>query len=379
MMRRLLAPFAPLLDYWRAAEQHSLFTHAAASAFFLFLSLPPALLSLVALIGMIPIEQWTEGTTESLLEGLRSFVEWYAPAETAQAVSTALELRMAPLLAGLQDLTTVALVQRIQELFDRTMPPDLARAVGAITANILGNPKPSLVTASFLVILWSSSGATRAAMRALGTIYEVRRRSWFVRNALALGLTVGLLLMWTLIIAILPVSNALAAGLVNYLGLDAGVMIGWSAFNWCIGGLLLFATVLSLNRLGPDVSLRLRAVLPGSLLTLVLWITLSWGLGAWMERSWHKYNATYGTLAGVIVLLLWSYMISLGLLLGAELNTAILRWKARAWNAGLEFDLEAATRAAVEREAVEDLVESAVSALGGRVLNVGRRTSRGSG
>lgn len=364
MRSRLLALFAPLLDVLQAIERHSLFTHAASTAFYVFLSLPPALLALVVLVGMVPIEQWTEESTRSFLELLRSGCDWVAPEDTASGLAVATEMRLAPLLSGLQGLTTPGLVHHIQGFLDRTLPPDMAKAIGGVTSNVLGNPKPSLLTASFFVILWSSSGATRSAMRALGTIYEVRRRSWFVRNAIALGLTLGFLLTWTLLIAVLPVSNALAVGVVRYLGLDAGVMIGWSTVNWCVGGGLLFLSVLTLSRFGPDASLRVRALVPGTLLTLGLWISLTYALGLWMERSWGKYNATYGALAGVIVLLLWCYTLSLGLLLGAELNTAILRWRRRAWGAGPELDVGSATRAAVEGEVVEDPLEHVVASLG---------------
>jgi membrane protein len=364
MKSRLLAPFAPLLDLIHAIERHSLFTHAASTAFYVFLSLPPALLSLVVLVGMIPIERWSEDSTRTFLEALFAICEWIAPSDSSQGMGVALEMRLAPLLSGLQDMTTPGLVQHIEDFLERTLPPDMARAIGGVTSNVLGNPKPSLLTASFFVILWSSSGATRSAMRALGAIYEVRRRSWFVRNAIGLGLTVGFLLTWTLLIAVLPISNALAIGVVRYLGLDAGVLIGWSTVNWCVGGGLLFLSVLTLSRFGPDASLRLRALVPGTLLTLCLWIALTYALGQWMERSWSKYNATYGALAGVIVLLLWCYTLSLGLLLGAELNTAILRWRRRAWDAGPEDDVSRATRAAVEGEVVEDPLEHVVASLG---------------
>lgn len=359
-MRTLLTP---LFDFARALDRHNVFTHGAATAFFLFLSLPPALLALVALVGMVPIEEWTEGSTAAFLDAARDVFSYFAPKESADAMLRAFEWRTAPLFAGLQDLTTVGLVQRVQELLDQALPADVARAVGTITANILGNPRPGLLTASFAVILWSASGATRAATRALGAIYEVQRRSWFARNALALGLTLGFLLTWTLSIAILPVSNALAVGVVSYLGLDAGVLVLWSSLNWVLGGALLWVTVLTLNRLGPGVSLRWRALVPGSLLTVALWIALSYGLGLWIQQSWNKYNTTYGTLAGVIVILLWSYLLALGLLLGAELNTAVLRWRRSRRGSGAGVDVAAQTREAVEGEVVLDPLERAVAAV----------------
>jgi membrane protein len=367
-MLSLLAPLAPVIDAARSIQRHSLFTHAAASAFFIFLSLPPAMLALVVLIGMIPIEEWTEHSTRSFFAGVHDFIGRFAEEDAANAISIILERRLAPLLAGFQDLTTVGLVDQIQDFLDEALPEEMAQAIGQVTSNILGNRTPGLLTASFVVMLWSASGAVRAVMRAFGTIYEVHGRSWFERNALSLGLTIAFLLTWTLCIAILPVGNAVIVGVVNYFGLDAGVMIAWRATSWCFGGVLLFLMVLSLNRLGPEVSLRWRALLPGSVLTMLLWYLLSEGLVFWMQHSWAKHNATYGALAGVIVLMLWCYLLSLGLLFGAELNTAVLRWRGRPWNAGSQADLEAATRRAVEGQVVVDPLASVVSAIESRVM-----------
>ncbi|HIG12677.1 MAG TPA: YihY/virulence factor BrkB family protein [Planctomycetes bacterium] len=358
VMRILRAVFVALRDFVRAVEVHGLFTHASASAFFLFLSLPPALLALVVMVGLIPIEEWTASGGQSLLESAQAAILWFAPEESAIALSHVLELRLAPLLAGLDDLSRVSLLEEIQGFLDRSAGPSLARSVGTILADILGNPKPGLLTASFFVILWSASGATRAAMRALGEIYEVRRRSWVKRNSLGLLLTVFFLLAWTVILALLPVFGALTRLTANYLDLGAGALAWWSATSWCLGALLLFLSVLVFHRLGPDVSLRSRALAPGSFLTVALWAGLSWGLGEWLEHSWQKHNSTYGALAGVIAVLLWCYLISLGLLLGAECNTALLRWRGRDRRVAGPLDLAAATRAVVEPEVVADPIEA---------------------
>jgi len=327
--RLIKIPFLTIRDFVRALERHALFTHAAATAFFLFLSLPPALLALVSLVGLIPIEEWSEATSAEFLRESRALLARFAPPTTAAALGNLLEFHLRPLLTQLQDLSPDQLVVHIGDLLERTMPPDLARTMTGIAENILGNPHPGLLTMSFIVILWSASGATRAAMRALTVIYEVRSRIWISRKTISVLLTVGFLAVWTVTIALIPVSNTVASAIVGHFGLDEGVRLVWSAINWGVGALVLLFTALLMNRFGPDVALRLRTVLPGCLLTVTLWVLLSYLLGHWMGSRWSSYNATYGTLAVVIALLLWCYLISLGLLLGAELNTALLVLRAR--------------------------------------------------
>lgn len=337
------------LRYLQAVQEHNLFTHAAAVAFFLFLSLPPALLALVSLIGLIPIEDWTEATTFELIEWGYWCLGLIMPADQLECLGLGYEIRFQPTLMELDNLSSVHVNARLGELLEERVHEDVADSLSGIIENILGNPRRGLLTVSFLTILWSASGVTRAAMRAMSAIYEVKHRSLLGRNALSLLLTVGFLATWTLALALLPVSNTLGRVVVNYFGFDQGVHLLWSSANWAIGALILLVSVLSLNRFGPDVELRVRALLPGSLLSVALWVLLTQALGRWLENSWGNYNATYGALASIIVLLLWCYLMAIGLLLGAELNTAILRFRQRGL-AGDEGDLHEATREAVEAE-----------------------------
>jgi membrane protein len=211
-----------------------------------------------------------------------------------------------------------------------------------------------------VTILWSAGGAARSAMCALGTIYEVKVRAWFSRSVVSFGLTVAFLLCWSLCLLLIPISNTVARVAVGYFGWDHGVLIVWGLVDWTLAGSLVFASILCLNRFGPDVPLRLQALVPGSLVTLGLWITMTFGLSKWMEYSWANYNTTYGALSVVIVLLLWCYLLSIGLLLGAEINTAILRLRSGGLEAAGKGDLHEAIRDAVEKqiEAIPILEES---------------------
>ncbi len=343
--------YRALLDILFSVQDHNLFTHAAACAFFLFLSLPPALLALVTLVGMIPIEAWTESTTIEVIEWITWAAGFLLPQEIVSCLGLGFEIRFYPDLLQLQDMSAVRVQSQVSEFLGGRVPQDLADSLEAIAKNILDNPRRGLLTVSFLVIVWSASGVTRAAMRAMSAIYEVRYRSMVGRNALSLALTIGFLISWTVIFALLPVSRTLSHLVVDYFGLDQGVGIVWSGINWGIGALMLLLSVLGLNRLGPDVQLRVWALLPGSIFTVLSWVLMTGAMGTWMTESWEHYDATYGVLAVIIVLLLWCYLMALGLLLGAELNTTILRLRARGLEAAGK-DHRQATRAAVETEIV---------------------------
>lgn len=347
LLRHLIA--LPL-DFARAVSDHDLFLNAAGSAFFLFLSIPPALLALVGLVGMIPIEEWSLTISEEFFEWMYVVLEWWVPPEAVQAYGLGLEWRLAPVVGAIGQLTPEAVVGEVSELVRSTLPPELAQSVVSLVEDIVGQPQSGLLTVGFVTIIWSASGATRSAMRALSRIYEAPPRAWWVRNSLSLMLTVGFMLVWVLSLAMLPLSEALSGLVVGYFGLDQGVQLLWSNLNTGMGIGALLVSVLFFHRTGPDVPLRLRALVPGSLLTVGLWVALSYGLGRWMERSWGNYSATYGTLAIVIVILLWCYLLCIGLLLGAELNTAVLRLRRLGLGRAGEMDVHEATRLALVGE-----------------------------
>jgi len=347
LVRQLISPPRDML---RAIGEHDLFLNAAGSAFFLFLSIPPALLTLVALVGMVPIEEWSRTVSEEFFEWMYIALEWWVPPEAVQLYGLGLEMRLAPVVGSLSGLTPEAVVRELNELVRSTLPPDVAKSVVSLVEDIVGRPQGGLLTIGFITIIWSASGATRSAMRSLSRIYEARPRSWFLRNSLSLLLTFGFLLVWIVSLALLPLSEALSQFVVDYFGLDQGVRLLWSKLNAATGAAVLFMAVLFFHRAGPDVPLRFRALVPGSLLTVGLWVGLSYALGRWMERSWGNYSATYGTLAVVIVLLLWCYLICIGLLLGGELNTAVLRLRRLGLARAGGLEVRRATRLALVGE-----------------------------
>lgn len=338
------------LDLWRSVGQHDLFLNAAGSAFFLFLSIPPALLSVVSLLGMIPIEAWSAELHEGFEDWLRAGLAEVVPRFALEPLVMGFGLLLGPVVEALGALTPDTLVEDLREFFRLTLPPDLAKSVSGLLETIVGRPHGSLLTVGFVTILWSASGVTRTGMRALSRIYEAGQRKWWVRNLLALVLTVGFLLTWVLALALLPLSEALATLMVSRLGLDPAVGDAWSWINGGVAGLVLLVAVASFHRAGPDVSLRFRAVLPGSVFTVALWIGLSMALRTWVERSWSGYSATYGTLAVVIVLLMWCYFLCIGLLLGGEVNTALLRLVRLGLGRAGELEVREATRLALEGE-----------------------------
>jgi membrane protein len=301
------------------------YSHAAAVAFYVLFSIPPLALALVSLVGLIPVERLVGTTSAELLDLLVKGLALALPEDLARALTAAIAIRAGDVIHTIEEFAQVDLRVRFQELLSRLLPPQPAQALGSLAGEVLGNPRPELLTLSFLGALWGAGAAVRAASRAMDVIYEVRRRG-LVRRTLAWFLTsTALIGGFTLALVVLPILHGLIMALIPLLGLPAWMVVAWNGMRWVALLCFLLGSVLVLHRFGPNAVQRLGTVLPGSLATVGLWILLEVGLNVWMRYGWERYDATYGTLTGVIVLLLWSWLSALALLLGAELNVLVVR------------------------------------------------------
>lgn len=214
-------------------------------------------------------------------------------------------------------------------------PAQVEAQVGALSGvlpdqsrQLLADELHSLVTASsgtlgvsagiaLLLALWSASRGMSGLITALNIAYEQKeKRGFFKLNALAIGLTLGLVVGGLIVIALLAVLPAA----IQLIGLDGTT-------KWLLLGLewpLLIAVVLSglaiVYRYAPDRDEpRWRWVSPGAISATILWLVGSIAFTVYVA-NFNSYDKTYGSLGGVIVLLTWLYLSSFIVLLGAAIN-----------------------------------------------------------
>ena len=176
------------------------------------------------------------------------------------------------------------------------------------------------------VALWSASGYIGAFMRASNAIYEKPEgRPFYKLRPLQLLVTLVLVLMAAIVLLALIVSGPVAETVGNAIGLgDAAV----TAFQWGKWPVLLVVIMVMLAILyyaSPNAKLQgFKWISPGSVLAVVVWIIAS-ALFAFYVANFGSYDKTYGTLAGVIVFLVWMWITNIAVLLGAEMNAELER------------------------------------------------------
>jgi membrane protein len=180
---------------------------------------------------------------------------------------------------------------------------------------------------ALLISIYGATRASGAVIMALNVVYEQPERRSIVRTTLlSFVLIIGAVLIG--IMGILAASAvALVGKLAEGLGPVAGVAV--SIATWLIAGTLASLAIAAAYRYAPDRSdARWRWLTMGSALATLLWLIATLGFGAY-AATLGNYNATYGSLGAVVVLLMWLYVSSYAILLGAEINAETERQVAR--------------------------------------------------
>lgn len=219
------------------------------------------------------------------------------------------------------------LVNQLINLAAKTLPPEAltlikqnvlpiaqSRATGAFTVSAV---------ISILLALWGISGAFRAVMEAMNVMYNVKDTRPFWKKyavSIVIALSVTALLVGAFVLAVF--GGTIGAGLANHIGLGNAFTLAWDILQWPVliaGVMLAFGLVYFL---APDVKQRFRFISPGSIVAVVAWLAFSL-LFSLFVNAFGTYNKTYGTLAGLIILLLYMYYTAFFLLVGGEINQVI--------------------------------------------------------
>ena len=178
------------------------------------------------------------------------------------------------------------------------------------------------------IALFSASGYIGAFSRASNVIYEVRegRPFWKLRPFQVLVALVMVLLVALLALGLVltgPVVDAIA----GTLGIGDTAVTVWNIAKWPVMLLVASVIVAVLYYASPNVKLRgFKWITPGSVVAIVTWLAAS-ALFAFYVSNFGSYDKTYGTLGGLVALLVWLWITNLAILFGAELNAEIERSK----------------------------------------------------
>jgi membrane protein len=249
---------------------------AAALTYYGILSIFPALLVLVSILGLIG-----ESATQPLLDNLSTV----APGPAQEIFTGAIEnLQQSQGQAGL------------------------------------------LLIVGIAAALWSASGYVGAFIRASNSIYEVEEgRPFWKLRPIQIAITLFMIMLISIGAVAVVVTGPLAEEVGNLIGVGDAAVTAWDIAKWPVLVLIVSTMFSVLYWAAPNVKQPgFRWLTPGGVLAVILWIIASAAF-AFYVANFSSYNETYGTLGGVIVFLVWLWISNIAVLLGAEFNAELER------------------------------------------------------
>ncbi|APV38664.1 ribonuclease BN [Pseudomonas frederiksbergensis] len=202
------------------------------------------------------------------------------------------------------------------------LPPQALEQVNPVIDQ-LQQSKGGLLSVGIVIALWTASAGVRLMMSAMNAAYDVveGRPAW-KRFPLSIFYTIGIAGMLLIAAALMVLGPQVMGWIAAQVGLEDFIVTLWTIVRWPVVVILMMMAVALIYYVMPDVKQEFRFITPGSVLAVVVWILASVGFGLYV-KTFADYNAMYGSIGAIIVLLLYFYISAAVLLLGAEMNAVI--------------------------------------------------------
>lgn len=218
-----------------------------------------------------------------------------------------------------------ALTPLVLEALKEQMPPEAANYVANTVVNLLPERNQGLLSFGLLASLWGASMAVGALITTINRAYNIhQRRNMVSQKVLAMVLTLALSGMWLMSMTIILVGPQFTQEIFTFMGIASETNTFWTTIRLPMALFLNIVALSVLYYIAPEAKQKFRWILPGAVTAAVLWMGASSGFRVFLRNFGH-YNTTYGSLAAVVILLIWLWISGLVFLLGAEINALMKR------------------------------------------------------
>lgn len=234
-------------------------------------------------------------------------------------------LALAPFLVVLTSLAAFVpsadTVARLLRRAEAVMPPEAYQLVERVVHDVVAGRSAALVTISLATAIWSASRAANALRKALNGAHGLDDgRSWIRKQLVAVLVTLGGAALLVASVGATLVGTRALEAVTHALGFDADAQVhAWGLVRWPLAILSVAALAAVAYRVLPDTRPRPRAVWAGALVATVLFIASSLGFSGYASH-FGNFGVTYGSLAGGVVLLLWSWLAAASFVIGGEVT-----------------------------------------------------------
>ncbi|HET7658508.1 MAG TPA: YihY/virulence factor BrkB family protein, partial [Bacillales bacterium] len=205
-------------------------------------------------------------------------------------------------------------------LFERFAPNESYNMIKKNLIMVLDVQRGGLLSFGILFAVWTASNAINALIRALNRAYNVEEsRSFIVSKGIAILLTIGMIVV-IIVALLLPVfGEALGSFLFTHLGLPEKFRVILIVLRWLVSFLFIVMILSCLYFFAPNKKVYFKDVIFGAVIAAVGWQVASLGFSYYVSNI-NNYTTTYGSLGGVIILMIWFYLTALVIIIGGEIN-----------------------------------------------------------
>ncbi|WP_163539530.1 YihY/virulence factor BrkB family protein [Gracilibacillus sp. YIM 98692] len=199
-------------------------------------------------------------------------------------------------------------------------PQEITHLIENNVTAIIDNRNGGLLSVGIIGTLWSASIGINAIIRSFNRAYNIDEERSFIRvRVVSIVLTFAMLLV-IIIAFLLPIfGRAIGVSLFSIFGLSETFLQWWNALRWVISSVIFFIVLITLYLLAPSKKVHVKDVFIGALFSTIFWQLTSLAFSLYVSKM-GNYSATYGSLGGVIILMIWFYLSGIIIIVGGEIN-----------------------------------------------------------
>ncbi|WLR48645.1 YihY/virulence factor BrkB family protein [Halobacillus litoralis] len=202
------------------------------------------------------------------------------------------------------------------QAMSNVIPSDTAQVFRENIVAVVEQPSGGLLTVGILGTLWSASNGINAFIQSSNLAYNVEETRSFIKvRLLSIVLTIGMILA-IIVALVLPVFGQVLIDMIN---LPSQTAVLLQVLRWTLSIVVIGTVLMALYHFAPNKNIPFKHILHGAVITAVLWQLISLAFSFYVS-NFGNYSATYGSLGGIIILMLWFFLTGIILMVGAEIN-----------------------------------------------------------
>ncbi|RUL51597.1 YihY/virulence factor BrkB family protein [Lysinibacillus antri] len=199
---------------------------------------------------------------------------------------------------------------------------------GTLTEILTTHNGGGLLGIGIVGTIWSASRGVNALIKTLNHTYDTEEKSGIINRGWSLVFTIALVVVILLALLVPIFGQRYGYELFSYLGVEETFSQVWKYISWVLPPTLIFIVLALMYWIIPntDPRLHLISVIPGALFSTVSWVILIYAFSYYVN-NFGNFTSTYGSIAGVIILMLWLYFTGMILIFGGLLNASLQKRK----------------------------------------------------